>query len=181
MLQKKKNAVTKLGGGDIQVYEVDQDGSPVDGAAWKPLGYIETSSIKDETTQTDYPDETGNVVTVDDEVRTVSLTGNLMQTDKDLLDFLKEGCRNKYFAVYQNAGMNEGKVQEVFYGICKIRPLIDVTSGTKRPPFEIKALKNETALVFGDGGIEVPAESEAVAATIPAGEYYYIASNSPTS
>lgn len=169
---KKSSAIVTKGGGIIKVYEVTSAGVGVGGASWDDLGYVEETTLKDETTQSPYQDETGNTVAREDDVRSVIFSGLLMQTNKALADFLAKGCRGKYFAVYYYAGVVDGKHQEYFMGIGKIKPLLELTSKRKRPPFEIEILENESSLSFGIAGIAMPSDAKASAATIAAGDYW---------
>jgi len=149
MSTKDKGAVVKKGGGVLRVVPVNDNGGIADpeSVTWVDLGYIAESNLQDETTTEDYHDERGHNINNEETVRTPKLTGLLMQSDKSTLDFLKETVRGNYYFVYQYQGIVNGKYQEVFYGICKIKPVVGLASGTKRPPFEITPLNNEYPVV----------------------------------
>lgn len=144
MPAKDKGAIVKWSGGRMYYYEVEDHGGGVSSGSWVELGYIQESNLQDNTEQEDYQDETGDTVKTEDTVRVVKVNGLLMMSDKATMDFMKETVRGeKYYMVYKYEGEVNQKHQEIFFGICKFKPQVDLASGTKRPPFEITVLKNE--------------------------------------
>ncbi|OQA46038.1 MAG: hypothetical protein BWY46_02046 [Firmicutes bacterium ADurb.Bin300] len=97
-----------------------------------------------------------------------------MQSDADLLEFLKEGCRDKYFAVYRHLGKSDGSYIEAFFGICKFKPQLNLRAGAKNPPYEIIVMNNEEEITITDLPEEVRASAPVV---IPAGKKYVIVSS----
>lgn len=171
-LTRDKGAITRYGGGVIKLREVQDDGSNP-GLTVEDLGYVQETTLTDVTDIEIVTDETGAQVQSFDGNRRVSFTGILMQTNKDLIDFLKDTARGKYYQVYYKANSNvNGKVQEIFFGICRIKPQIELSSTNRRIPLEINVLKNETQITVADANSVYG--STTPSATIPAGAYYVI-------
>jgi hypothetical protein len=172
---RDKGAITKYGGGVIKILEVDDSGTPISGARVIDLGYIQETVFSDQTEVEAVNDETGNKVQEFEGQRNVKLTATLMQTNKDVLDLVKE-VRGKYYQVYYLSSKNiNGNAQEIVFAIGRIKPAIELNSLQKRVPIEINFLKNEATIHvkidvnYGGYGGEVD---------ILAGEYYTIVENS---
>lgn len=171
---KKRNAVVKWSGNNIQYQQVNEDGSPLQVAdTWHSLGHISDAEFMDETEQEKIQNESGGVTRVIENARNVTVKGTLQQSDKDTLDFLGNTCRDKFYRVYRDEGVVDGKQQEFFLGICQFKPSISLKSGTKRPPFEITVLQNDSAITIA--AVALPADAHVdTEIVIPAGGYYFI-------
>lgn len=186
-IAKDKGAIKKFSGGIWKVCPLSDEeaglkaaDSAAGGSEWLDLGYVQEATLNDSTETEDVMDETGGVVNTDELSRTVKITGLLMQTDKELIDFLKETVRGKYYAIYHYDGINNGKYQDYHFGICQIKPMIEIASGTKRIPFEISVLKNTSLIPVngsGEGFITTVAKGSATtdAYNIAANTYYTLA------
>lgn len=176
-MSKKKGAINKYSGGKLLLLELTSGalaGTEVAGD-WIDLGYVESSELMDETPEETFADETGNTVDTDYGDRTVKYSGNLMQSDKDLLDFLKETVRGKYYSLYHYQGVVNSKDQEIVAAVCTVKPIVQLASGTKRPPFEINILKNDSAFAYGGvGEAALPTDAKASTASVAADKYYTI-------
>lgn len=187
-ITKDKGAIRKFGGGVLKVLAVTDSG-PVGtevSTSWLEMGYVQETKLSDVTENESIMDETGSQVASVEANRTIKFTGLLMQTDKDTIDFLKDTVRGNFYSVYHYDGITNGKYQEYLFGICTIKPLVEVASGTKRIPLEITVLKNEAAIIYSDKDgtntthAELPAGNYAQgdittgdnAVTITAGQYY---------
>lgn len=171
-LTKDKGSITRYGGGVIKLREVQDDGTGASSSA-EDLGYIQETTLSDVTDIEVVTDETGAQVQSFDGNRKVSFTGILMQTNKELIDFLKDTARGKYYQVYYKANPNvNGKVQEIFFGICRIKPQVELNSNNRRIPFEINILKNESQITINDASTVYGSTASSV--TIPAGGYYSV-------
>jgi hypothetical protein len=171
---KKRNAVVKWSGNNMQYQEVKDTGAPLDVAdTWHVLGYIGEAEFADVTSIEKVTNETGKLTRILENDRDVSVKGNLQQSDKDTIDFLTNGCRGKFFRVYRDEGIVDGKHQEYFLGICQFTPQATIKSGTKRPPFEITVIENEAAITIAADKLPTGAHCSAEV-TIAAGAYYYI-------
>lgn len=189
-IAKDKGAIKKWGGGILMALAVGDTGPAGTElySAWLEMGYLQETKLSDVTDTEEFADETGNTVAQDDGKRLVKFTGLLMQSDKETIDFLKETVRGNFYSIYYYSGVNNAKHQEYLFGICRIKPMIEVASGVKRIPFEITVLKNDAAIVYSDKDgtnttqAELPSGNYAQgdvttganAATIPAGQYYSI-------
>jgi hypothetical protein len=171
-ITKDKGFIKKFGGGELWYQACGDDGTPTAANAWVTFGYIGESKLSDVTESEGVFDETGNQVTSLEANRVVKFSGLFMQTGKDHIDFLKETVRGKYFNIYHDGGIINGKQQEIVYGICTIKPMVEIATGTKRIPFEFTVLKNEAAI----GAIVMTAITNHKLAdpTIPLGEYYIV-------
>lgn len=172
---KKAGAIVSQSGGLILYKEVNSDGSDLATPdTWHPLGYIDDGTgPTDKTPIEKHTDETGGVVKRSLGDREVMLEGTLMQSDKDLIDFLTDTARDKYYALYRYEGKVDGKEQEFFFGICQFTPQMELKSGAKRIPFEATVLKNENAITIL--ALNLPSEAKTSSdVTIPAGKFYVI-------
>lgn len=153
-LALKADAIKKWFGGTLMVKEIDPDGTDLTSPdTFKSLSYIEEGEVVDETAVEAYRDETGEIVSLQEDNRDITLKGNFAQSDYDLLDFLVNTCRNKYYAVYRYLGVANGEHIEMFFGICKFKPQLNLKAGTKKPPFEIYVLNNPSAITIAAPGL----------------------------
>jgi hypothetical protein len=180
-IAKDKGRIVKYGGGVLKVKEVTDAGAELGTPATAvDLGYIVDTELTDETVIEDISDETGEAVASLPGVRTVKLTGLLLQTDFELLDFLRDSTSAKFYQVYykmSRTGEMDGKTQELFGGICKIRPMLRVKAGDKKVPFEITMLNNDVALSLT--GRTSAFGSAADTPTIAANKSYEIVETTP--
>ena len=171
---KDKGAIKKYSGGSIWYMECTDAGAALGAPdTWHSFGYVGESKLSDVTDEEGINDETGNQVTSLEGNRVVKFSGLFMQTDKDHIDFLKETVRGKFYHIYHTQGLVNGTAQEMMYGICKIKPRVEIASGTKRIPFEFTVLVNEVELTSiattGITGVT------AATVTVPLGQYYAVA------
>jgi hypothetical protein len=172
-IAKDKGAIKKYSGGSLWYQECSDAGVVGTGVAWATFGYLQESKLSDTTEEEAVNDETGGQVASLEGNRKVVFSGLFMQTDKDHIDFLKETVRGKFYHIYHSQGLVNGTAQEMLYGICTIKPQVEIASGVKRIPFEFTVLKNESALTSvattGITGVT------AATITVPAGQYYAVA------
>jgi len=142
---RNRDAIVKHGGGIILVSLVSDTGAEIslNPDNVKDLGYIQESTFIDNTDTEDAKDETGNLIQSHETDRSIKITGVLMQTDKKTLDIAKE-CRGQFYQIYYYMGIVDGKYQELFAPICRIKPSVEMPSTTRRIPLEITILKNDT-------------------------------------
>lgn len=178
---KDKGAIKKFGGGIIRIREVSDDGATISATdtAYHDLGYIASHKFQDNTPFEDIYDETGGQVASDEGNRTVKITGTLMQSDKETFDVAKD-TRGNFYRAYVYNGIINGKHQEIFCGICKVAPMVDVDYPGARPTFEINILKNDAALTISTaelGTIAISSDgypkcSTTATQTIAAADFY---------
>lgn len=172
---KDKGAIVKFGGGVLKVREVDEDGAYTSGDLFD-LGYIQDAGIRFITEEEDVPDETGQVVTTIQQADVVKLEGTFMQTNKSLIDFLRDLTIGKFYQVYYKSTKTGGinaLTQEVFCGIVKIKRMIENKANTKRMNFEMTLLSNPTAISITTPN-SVYGSVRSATVTIGAGEYFNI-------
>lgn len=174
---KDKGGIVKYGGGVLRVSECSDAGVLV-GSDFTDLGYIEVTDFKDDRAEEKTFDETGAIVKRNYGDRDILFEATLMQTNVEVLDFIM-AAENKYYTLYYKAtktGDINAKTQELFAGICQIKPSIRIQSGQKRLPISIQMLPNESAI-----SITTPAtlfESvETDTVVIAANAYYKIVEN----
>lgn len=174
---KDIGGITKYGGGVLRLSDCS-DAGVLTGADFIDLGYIEVTEFFDDRDEEKVYDETGNIVQRKYGNRDVGMTATLMQSNAAILDFLI-AAEDKYYTLYYKAsktGDMNGKTQELFVAIAKIKPAFRVQSGQKKVPISITFLPNETQVT-----ISTPQTLfESIAATtitIAAGAYYDIVEN----
>lgn len=176
-LDWKKDAIADKGGVyGISVRKVQPDGSQLSPTpdTYHSLGYIKSVKPRDITEQTKKYDEVKRLVAVLDQTRDAGFDAILMQSDMDILNFLRKDSRGNYYSVYRDNGIVNGKHQEIFYGICRISPKYEFDSTDKEIPITVECVANESALTIASGIL--PSEchnSDDV--TIAANDYYEIA------
>jgi hypothetical protein len=146
---KDAGAVIKHGGGVLRL-QACSDVGVVSNVDFTDLGHIEVTEFVDDVSPEIYRDETGNQIKKVYQDRVVQLTATLMQTNVEILDFIK-AAETLYYQLYYKASKTNdmnGKTQELFGAICQITPSIKITSGAKRIPIEILFLQNENAITI---------------------------------
>ena len=144
---KDAGGVIKHGGGVLRL-QACSDAGVVSSVDFIDLGFIEVTEFIDEVGETIYRDETGNQIKKVYEDRVVQLNATLMQTNVEILDFLK-AASTLYYQLYYKAsktGDMNSKTQELFGGICQITPSFRVRSGEKRIPISILFLENQAEI-----------------------------------
>ena len=173
-----KGQISKYGGGILKVRVVDDAGVYTSGDDFN-LGYIQETSLKFEKPLEDIVDETGNVVKVLSGNASFVLTGIFMQSNTTLLDFLRDNTEATYYQVYYKmcpTGDLNALTQELFGAIAMIMPKFELASGTRRPPFEMRFLKNDAAITIASpDSVFGCIETDTV--TIPIGKYWDIVDN----
>jgi len=170
-----KGQIIKYGGGVLAVRPVDDAGTYSSGDV-TTFGKLLDVELKYDKPMEDIQDETGNMVASLPGVVATGLTGTFMQSGVALLDFLRDDTEGKFYQLYYKMsptnGM-DGKTQELFAGICVIKPSFSLKSGEKRIPFEIKFLKNDDAITITTPN-SVFGSVHTSTVTIPIGKYYDI-------
>jgi hypothetical protein len=172
---RKREAIEKWAGGKLYAKEVDDEGTDLSPTpdTYTDLGYVKVSKLMDVTEEEDIADETGNIVITKPLERIPKYEVTFMQSDKALLDFLKEGVRKRYWAIYHYQGVIDDNYQEIFIGIATIQARIELEAGVKELPTVITMKLNESAIVQLNANL--PAiKKTAGDVTIPAEEYYTI-------
>lgn len=171
-ITKNKGAIVQRGGGTMYYKQVNDDGTDLTiPDTWHILPYIQSSNITITSDTNEIKDETGDIIASEDVNYSVKLSGIFMQVDKDTLDFLGKTCRGKYYRIYINRGIVDGKTQEVMFGIGRFKAGFVDETGTRKPPFEVSFLKNDNIITES---LNLPSGAVATSFSIPAGEYYVI-------
>jgi hypothetical protein len=156
---KNAGAIKKWSGGEMWIKQVNADGTDLASPdSFRSLGYIEQGKFSDITETEDYPDETGEIIASVENTRTVTIEALFMQSSKEILDFVGDECRNKFYALYRYEGIVAQKHQELFFPLVKVTPQIQLEAGTKRPPFKATALKAPAAISLVVTAIPAKAE-----------------------
>jgi len=170
-LGKDKGKIVKFGGGVLKAQLVDDAGGTP--TTIYDLGFVDEVGLTYTSETEDRQDETGNTVASLPGDTKVKLTGVFLQTDTELLDFLRDNTIGYYYRIYHKMtaknAMN-GKTQEFFGGIGVVKPMFEIKSKTKRIPFEINFLKNDSAISMT--GLTTALGSAADTATVDAEKYY---------
>lgn len=171
---KDKGGIVKYGGGILRVIECDDTGT-TSSSDYTDLGYIEVTEIFDEREEEKVFDETGNIVQRKYGNRDVGMSVTLMQTNKEVIDFIKN-AETKYYTLYYKmtkTGDINAKTQELFVGIATIKPSFRIQSGQKRIPVTIQFLPNESLITITAPNTLFGAVAT-TNVTIAAGSYYAI-------
>ena len=132
------------GGNKIAIVELDvNDSIPVNlvsGQNCLDLGHLANSELAIKTKKTLFKNEAGETVATDFDFEG-NTSGILMETDKQKLDMLSIGVRNKRHLEYKYLGIKGGSHQEVFK-IVEVTPQMKVSSpgGAKSMPYESTAI-----------------------------------------
>jgi hypothetical protein len=143
------------------------------------FGYIQETNVMYKKSKEELKDETGATVSTESGDVEAGIGGVLMQSNVTLLDFLRDSVENKYYLVYYKmtpTGDLNGLTQELFAGICIFTPGFELVSGTRRPPFEITFLKNNSAITVPEPDVVFGSVATADI-TIAAEKYYEIVEN----
>jgi len=177
-ITRDKGAIRKYSGGILKIQEVLESGADTSPrSAVVDLGYIEESGWKRDTPIDDVFDETGNAVTQEFGNTTVTFTCTLMQTNKGVLDIPKETF-NKFYRLYKYEGEVDGSHQELFMGVGKVSPTMEVKYPSGRIPFEYKASSNSSAITIDSTGVSLLGAHATAPVTIASGDYYTIVETS---
>jgi len=182
-ITRDKGKIFVNGGGILRICKISEDESYTSGDYFKDLGYIQDFELKDETVTEDIFDETGALVKSVNGNRTITINATLQQVSKATYDFFSnysDEIINKYFSVYRlntKGVAPEGDVWvEQWFGICQIKPMINVKYPQPRLPIEIKVLENKSqiSIVTADrfSGY-TPKVGGSATVNIPVGKYYH--------
>jgi hypothetical protein len=168
-----------MGGGNIvYVREVTSAGADLGTPDTNHvLGHMEATDIKDVPTIVKaYAEDAGQTFSGESK-RDVSLKFTCMQTDLTHLG-LPAAVRGKFYRIYyQRAPLQNGKVQEYAFGICKIIPQLELAfkdGAITTIPINADVLKNSAAITIANNTL--PTEKKTSAAMdIGIGLYYFIA------
>lgn len=112
----KSNAVTDKGGNKLWLLEMQPSGSTyvastlTVGTYLFDLGYLSSSDVNQTTSKQDFEAEDGDIVT-SSFTYTRMTKGVLMQSDKDLIDFLADTVKGKVYLEGKATGYNDGGYQ----------------------------------------------------------------------
>ena len=159
---KKRAAIKPFFGGTLLVYEVaDPELIVIDTQGdWEELSHIEKGApILDIPMNPEYLD--GKKFDALEGEENMYIDGIFKQRDKDLLDFLGETCRDKFYAVYRDLGIVDGKHQELFIPLCQFKPGFDLGAAPPKPPFRIEILEAGAEVTIGALALPAGAHTEA--------------------
>ncbi|MBE2228254.1 MAG: hypothetical protein IAE93_12950 [Ignavibacteria bacterium] len=177
-ITRDKGAIHSHGGGIIKVKQVQEDGTDLSPAASVvDIGYIQDSEFNDQTPLTDVKDETGATVTQEEGDREISVKATLMQSDSEVIALAKE-VRGKFYALYKYNGIVDGKHQEIFFGVGKITPQINLKFSGGRIPFEYKSSKLASAVTIDTTDLTAWGAYATAEVTIAANDFYQIVETS---
>ncbi len=169
-ITKDAGKVTNKGGGVLKIWEVLEDGTPVTPMVVTDLGLIQDSSFKDSTPTEDITDETLDVVVTVEGQREVMLSGALLQSGIEMTELANE-TRGKFYGAYKKFADLDGYHQEMFMGIGKITPSVEITTPNPRPPFEMKFSILRSNAIYDSTACGLIG-AYTTSATIPSGSYY---------
>lgn len=173
-ITRDKGSIHSHGGGIIKVKQVLEDGSDLTvTASVVDLGYVQDSEFNDATPLTDVKDETGATVTQEEGDREVSVKATLMQSDMKVIDIAKQ-VRGNFYLLYKYNGLVDGKQQEIFFGVGKITPQVNLKFTGGRVPFEYKSSKLASTLTISTTALAAIGAFATQTVTIAAGDFYTV-------
>lgn len=173
-ISRDRGAIHSKGGGIIKVKQVLEDGSDLTvTASVVDIGYIQDSEFNDATPLTDVKDETGATVTQEEGDREVSVKATLMQSDSEVIDLAKQ-VRGNFYLLYKYNGLVDGKHQEIFFGVGKITPQVNLKFTGGRIPFEYKASKLASTLTVSTASLAALGAHATQTVTIAADDLYTV-------
>ena len=148
----KPSAVIDKGGNKLWLYQMDTSGSTYAGATLTvgtylfDLGYLNSSDVNQTTSKQDFEAEDGDIVT-SSFTYTRMTKGVLMQSDKDLIDFLADTVKGKVYLEGKATGYNDGGYQWHFKFV-RVTPQFSVKrpGGTASMEYESTGIKINTAI-----------------------------------
>lgn len=117
------------------------------------LGYVESTELSDEPQLITSTDERGFVVAVTESAKVVTLKAVLMQSNTDVIAFMK-AASSKWYDVYYYGSTADAQVQEFNFPKCKITGGLKLSFKANTPrnvPIEIHAMPLVTALAADPG------------------------------
>ena len=166
-------------GVDSQGYSAYSSGGTAKLANSYKFGYLEVTTPKYEKPKEDINDETGGTIKSLFGNAMAQITGTFMQSNATLLDFLRDNTEGKYYNIYYKmtpTGDLNGLTQEFFGAIGVFTPKFEIASGTRRTPFEITFLKNDSAITIGEPDV-LFGSVETDDVVIAANAYYELTEN----
>lgn len=151
------NNIKDKGGNKIAIAELDSSGQIVSslsaGINCLDAGHLANSGLEVKTKKTLHKNEAGESVASDYEYEGIT-SGILMETDKQKLDYLTFGVRNKKHLEYKYLGIKNGSHQEVFK-IVEITPQMKLSSpgSAKSMPYESTAAFKTADFVLSQNSI----------------------------
>lgn len=139
---KKRAAIKPFFGGTLLLYEVaNPELIVIDTQAdWFELSHLEKAApVLDIPMNAEYLD--GKKFDALEGEENMYIDGIFKQRDKDLLDFLGETCRDKFYAIYRDLGIVDGKHQELFIPLAQFKPGFDLGPNPPKPPFRIEVIE----------------------------------------
>lgn len=166
--------IVRNGGGILRVIETNDSGTFTAGD-FTDLGFIEVTEFYDDITSREIYDETGNLVKDLYENRTVGMDVTLMQTNVEVIDFIKASADRYYTLYYKMSKTSDvnGKTQELFAAIARIKPAFRLKSSDKKIALQIRFSPNPAQVTIASPATNFGSvrTSDVV---IGAGEYYKV-------
>lgn len=172
-LTKDKGNIKRKSGGSWKI-AVSADSGPATtlaAADWGDLGFVKVNTKRNKVDRIKDYDESGKLVV--DEKGNVdrSLSITLMQTDKTLLEFIRNTAdtSNTFYSLYHYDGIANGKYREELYPICKIASDFEINSDNQEMVIQVSILDNESAITFGGtGNAQFPTGAHATTGVVAA-------------
>ncbi len=173
---KDATQIAKWFGNNLWYKEVNEDGTDLSSPdTFKNIGHLVDGKLVREPSYETVKADHGQVVVelLDEDTPTIS--GNLLQSDKSILDFLGEGCRGKFYRIVLDLGRVGGKRQALICGVAQFTSKVELSANSRRPPYEIKVRRNENAITeTASGNLDALVAQITSNITIGAEQYYYI-------
>ncbi len=151
---KKRGAIKPFFGGNLLVYEVtDPELIVIDTPGdWTALSHLEKAApVFEIPMNPEYLD--GKKFDALEGEENFYIDGIFKQRDKDLLDFLGETCRGKFYAIYRDLGIVNNLHQELFIPLAQFKPGFDLGANPPKPPFRIEVIDAEAEVTIDSAAL----------------------------
>ena len=176
-ITKSTALIGKWFGNNMWYKEVNEDGTELATPdTWHQLPHKNNGKFENIPVYTEIKADHGQKIANILDEKTPVISGNFMQSDKDLHDFLTSTVDGKFYRILVDMGkLSNGKAQALLCGVCEFTPQFSITAGTRQPAYEIKIRSNDTAITEDSAANLVNLMSEITTnITIGVGEYYYL-------
>ncbi len=159
---------------DIQIFGLPSAAGATDTPA--SLGYVKSVEFKQEATAVEFIDSNGNYVDTLNSGFKVMVNAVVLQTSKEMANFMLKLTDKNFFAVYIRAKVTDNKFQEIYIPVAKIKPsaTLSFANSERIINVEITALMGKHTIATN---ISVGPALAPVLLSTPVGEYFVMTEN----
>ena len=175
-LVRSITGINSFGGSYWAYKRINADGSDITGTAdtWHTGTYREKTVYTYQIPQKDIYDESGALVTTEQDNTKSEIKLSSLAADANTLSFLKNETQGAYFAIYMqyNSPKKDTYRADLFAPVCQIETGFTVTSPGKKVDITIKPLENSSAVALNPASTALSAWSVTSSITADASSYF---------